>query len=99
MKDGEWVQTPPNPNSILMQIGDMMEAFSNGVYKAPLHRVVIPEDEAVRRTPRQSVALFIHADDDVTIEPIGEAKPILDKYKAHNAKETTLRKFETMYKE
>jgi hypothetical protein len=32
------------------------------------HRVVVPGDELRRLTPRQSVAFFVHPDDDVMIE-------------------------------
>ena len=97
MKDGEWVDIPPNPNSLLFQIGDFMEAFSNGIYKAPLHRVVIPKDEVVRKKPRQSVIFFVTPDDPTMIQPINDQKPILEKYAPYNVKEFVLKRFALMY--
>lgn len=35
-----------------------------------VHRVIIPEEEIGRRTPRQSIAYFVHADNKVMVSPI-----------------------------
>ena len=37
-------------------------------FPATRHRVVVPEQEFRRRSPRQSIAFFVHPDDQVMIE-------------------------------
>lgn len=44
-----------------------------------VHRVVVPEEEIRRRTPRQSIAFFVHPDNDVMIAPLdgsGKHEPV-----------------------
>ncbi|KAG1361338.1 protein DMR6-LIKE OXYGENASE 2-like [Cocos nucifera] len=38
---GEWVTVEPVPNSLVINIGDHLEIFSNGRYKSVLHRVLV----------------------------------------------------------
>ncbi|CAK9321152.1 unnamed protein product [Citrullus colocynthis] len=38
-KDGRWVAVKPLPNALVVNIGDIMEIVSNGVYKSIEHRV------------------------------------------------------------
>ncbi|KAK1391807.1 Gibberellin 2-beta-dioxygenase 8 [Heracleum sosnowskyi] len=40
MKDGAWICVKPNPNALVINIGDLFEAWSNGLYKSVRHRVV-----------------------------------------------------------
>ncbi|XP_059661627.1 gibberellin 2-beta-dioxygenase 8-like [Cornus florida] len=40
VKDGQLVAVKPNPDSLIINIGDLFEAWSNGVYKSVEHRVV-----------------------------------------------------------
>jgi isopenicillin N synthase-like dioxygenase len=37
---GDWVDAPPVPGSFVVNIGDMMERWTNGVFTSTLHRVV-----------------------------------------------------------
>jgi len=43
-KDGKFYNIPPIKDSFVVNIGDMMEVFSNGKYKAPVHRVLANTD-------------------------------------------------------
>jgi isopenicillin N synthase-like dioxygenase len=37
---GQWVDTPPLPGSFVVNIGDMMERWTNGIFTSTLHRVI-----------------------------------------------------------
>ncbi|KAL1206588.1 Protein SRG1 [Cardamine amara subsp. amara] len=79
LKDGKWYKAPLLPHTILVNIGDMIEIMSNGIYKSPVHRVV-----ANKEKERVSVATFCNVDAEKEIQPvdglISEARPRL--YKA-----------------
>ncbi|CAN4105725.1 unnamed protein product [Withania somnifera] len=52
-KDGIWVPIKALPNALIVNIGDMMEIVSNGVYRSIEHRAVVNSDKE-----RLSVATF-----------------------------------------
>ncbi|XP_059669683.1 protein SRG1-like [Cornus florida] len=62
---GGWVPVKPIPNAIVVNIGDAMEAWSNGMYKSIEHRAVTNEKVA-----RISVATFVLPNDEVEIGPL-----------------------------
>jgi isopenicillin N synthase-like dioxygenase len=39
-KSGQWLAAPPLPGTFVVNIGDMMERWTNGVFTSTLHRVV-----------------------------------------------------------
>jgi isopenicillin N synthase-like dioxygenase len=39
-KDGSWIEAPPVAGSFVVNIGDMMERWTNGVFTSTLHRVI-----------------------------------------------------------
>ncbi|XP_074348724.1 gibberellin 2-beta-dioxygenase 8-like [Apium graveolens] len=54
LKDGEWINVNPNQDVLIINVGDLFEAWSNGFYKSIKHRVVTnPVAE------RQSIAYFL----------------------------------------
>ncbi|KVH87938.1 hypothetical protein Ccrd_024713 [Cynara cardunculus var. scolymus] len=64
LKNGEWIDVQPIPNSIVINTGDQIEVLSNGRYKSVWHRVnVIPNGT------RRSIASFYNPSYDATIEP------------------------------
>lgn len=69
--NGEFVQAKPIPGTIVINAGDLLHAWSNGKYRATLHRVTIPRDENKLLIARQSIAFFCHPNYDVTIESGG----------------------------
>ncbi|KAL1567723.1 gibberellin 2beta-dioxygenase [Salvia divinorum] len=40
VKDGSWFAVKPNPQALVINIGDLFQAWSNNVYKSVEHRVV-----------------------------------------------------------
>jgi isopenicillin N synthase-like dioxygenase len=43
--NGEWVDAPVIPNHFIVNIGNMMEILTNGVYKSTKHRVLIEKEK------------------------------------------------------
>jgi isopenicillin N synthase-like dioxygenase len=41
-KDGEWIDAPPVPGTLVVNIGELLEIATNGYLKATLHRVQSP---------------------------------------------------------
>ncbi|KAJ3680243.1 hypothetical protein LUZ60_016521 [Juncus effusus] len=54
MKDSSWVAVRPNPNVLIVNIGDLFQAWSNDVYKSAEHRVMTNA-----KTERYSIAYFL----------------------------------------
>ncbi|XP_068230887.1 uncharacterized protein [Palaemon carinicauda] len=67
---GNWVDANPMPGSVLVNIGDLMQFWTSGKFKATEHRVILPEDEKSKRQCRRSIAFFLNPDDDVVISPL-----------------------------
>jgi isopenicillin N synthase-like dioxygenase len=74
--NGEWVSVPPVANSIVVNVGDMLQRWSNDTLRATPHQVVqlkqqghdgiIPE--------RYSIAFFCNGNKDVMIECLEECQ-------------------------
>ncbi|OAY85271.1 1-aminocyclopropane-1-carboxylate oxidase 1 [Ananas comosus] len=64
LKDGEWVDVPPTPYSIVVNLGDQLEVITNGRYKSVMHRVVAQTDGN-----RMSIASFYNPGSDAVIFP------------------------------
>lgn len=61
-KDGMWLAVNPHPNAFVINIGDQLQALSNGRYKSVWHRAVVNADSA-----RMSVASFLCPCNDAVI--------------------------------
>ncbi len=66
---GEWVPFTSDADTIVVNIGDMMQRLTNHVYPSTTHRVVNPPGEAARK-PRYSVPFFLHPNPDVVLDPL-----------------------------
>jgi gibberellin 2-oxidase len=64
LKDGRWLTVKPNPGALVVNIGDLLQAWSNDVYRSVEHRVVA---HAARE--RFSVAFFLCPSYDTVIRP------------------------------
>ncbi|KAK9275808.1 hypothetical protein L1049_023078 [Liquidambar formosana] len=54
MKDSKWVAVKPNEDALIVNIGDLLQAWSNDVYKSVEHKVM-PN----RKGERYSIAYFL----------------------------------------
>jgi isopenicillin N synthase-like dioxygenase len=61
---GTWVDAPPIPGALVINIGDMMEIWTNGEFVATSHRVRPVKEE------RYSFPLFFAVDYDTKVEPL-----------------------------
>ncbi|XP_076344054.1 putative iron/ascorbate oxidoreductase DDB_G0283291 isoform X2 [Tachypleus tridentatus] len=74
-KSGEWIQATPIKGTVLVLVADLLSVWSNGLYPATFHRLLVPNDEAQRRRERSSFVYFVVPDDDVTVEPLHGTSP------------------------
>ncbi|CAM8965206.1 unnamed protein product [Rhodiola kirilowii] len=61
---GDWVTVDPIPNSFVVNVGDQLEIFSNGLYRSVLHRVL-----ANSKRLRTSIASLHAFPFDITVSP------------------------------
>ncbi|KAI0655414.1 Clavaminate synthase-like protein [Cubamyces menziesii] len=64
-KQKEWIDAPPIPGTLVINLGDQFARWTNDVFKSTLHR-------AINRSGvhRYSIPLFFGTDYDVKLEPI-----------------------------
>jgi isopenicillin N synthase-like dioxygenase len=61
---GQWVKAPPIPGAFVVNIGDLLEVWSNGVFVSTSHRVLPVA------APRYSFPLFFTVDYETRVEPL-----------------------------
>src|SRR5690606_7832271 len=66
-RKGDWVPFTADADTIVVNIGDMLQRLTNHVYPSTTHRVVNPPGEKARQ-PRYSTPFFLHLNPDVLIE-------------------------------
>ncbi len=64
---GEWIPFTADADTIVVNIGDMLQRLTNHVYPSTTHRVVNPPGEAARK-PRYSIPFFLHPNPDFEID-------------------------------
>lgn len=68
---GDWVDVPYVPGGFIINIGDMMQQWTNERWLSNMHRVVNPPAAtASPPRPRQSIAYFLHPNHDASIAAI-----------------------------
>jgi len=68
-KSGEWVDVPCEEDTLVINIGDMMQRWTNDKYTSTIHRVLNPVDNH-----RFSAPFFFDPNFDATIECIESCK-------------------------
>jgi isopenicillin N synthase-like dioxygenase len=66
-KQGQWVPFTSDADTIVVNIGDMLQRLTNHVYPSTTHRVTNPPGEQARK-PRYSVPFFLHPNPDFLID-------------------------------
>ncbi|KRG68895.1 isopenicillin N synthase family dioxygenase [Pseudoxanthomonas dokdonensis] len=66
-QQGEWVPFTSDADTIVVNIGDMLQRLTNHVYPSTTHRVTNPPGEQARQ-PRYSVPFFLHPNPDFLID-------------------------------
>ncbi|KIW11138.1 hypothetical protein PV08_10438 [Exophiala spinifera] len=89
--DGEFVPAPPVAGTVLVNIADMLQRYTNGRVKSTRHRVVKPaaQDGFVGDIlpARYSIPFFVHPDPETIIDPITLTEGEVKLYEPINAGE------------
>ncbi|XP_051133300.1 protein DMR6-LIKE OXYGENASE 2-like [Andrographis paniculata] len=79
--DGEWILVKPNPNTYIINVGDIIQVWSNDKYESVEHRVRVNSEKE-----RFSIPFFLNPAHYIMIEPVeelvNEQNPV--KYDAYN---------------
>ncbi len=68
-RKGEWVPFTADADTIVVNIGDMLQRLTNHVYPSTTHRVVNPPGDKARQ-PRYSTPFFLHPNPDFLIRTL-----------------------------
>ena len=94
-KDGVWIDVPPRPTAFVVNLGDMLERWTNGLFRSTLHRVLTSGDQE-----RYSVPFFYDPNFDTEVRVLDvccspdnppkyphttSGQHLLDKYKQTHA--------------
>ncbi|MQM02620.1 hypothetical protein Taro_035390 [Colocasia esculenta] len=80
--DGEWVRVKPIPDSYIINVGDIIQVWSNDKYESAEHRVSVNSERE-----RFSIPFFFNPTLSTTVEPLEEVVDELinpPKYEAYN---------------
>ena len=70
MADGSWLPVQPGPGELVVNLGDMMQRWTNERWVSTMHRVVTPENLNDAMSRRLAVGYFMHPNYDAQIECI-----------------------------
>ncbi len=66
-RTGEWIDVDPIPGTIVVNLADSVQVWTNDRYRAAVHRVV-----PMTQSDRMSIPYFLHPARDAVIEPLSE---------------------------
>ncbi|KAK7352076.1 hypothetical protein VNO80_17492 [Phaseolus coccineus] len=76
LKDDQWFKVPIIPDALFINVGDQIEIMSNGIFRSPVHRVVVNKEKE-----RLTAAMFCTPDPEKVIKPldklVDETRPLL----------------------
>ncbi|KAL2455891.1 2-oxoglutarate (2OG) and Fe(II)-dependent oxygenase superfamily protein [Abeliophyllum distichum] len=79
--DGEWILVKPTPNAYIINVGDIIQVWSNDKYESVEHRVMVNSEKE-----RFSIPFFLNPANSTWVEPLEELinKQNPAKYKPYN---------------
>ncbi|KAL7206589.1 hypothetical protein ACSBR2_019329 [Camellia fascicularis] len=66
-KDGEWVRVKPTPDAYIVNVGDLIQVWSNDKYESVEHRVMVNSERE-----RFSIPFFFNPAHYTMVEPVAE---------------------------
>jgi isopenicillin N synthase-like dioxygenase len=67
--DNEWIDVIPTQNEVVINVGDMLQNLTNGVYRSTTHRVVNPPRKEWNKR-RLSIPFFGHVLRHMSLSPL-----------------------------
>jgi isopenicillin N synthase-like dioxygenase len=67
MPDGEWLAMGAGPGQLVVNLGDMMQRWTNDRWKSTVHRVVNPPVDKRGESRRQTIGYFLHPNYDAEV--------------------------------
>jgi isopenicillin N synthase-like dioxygenase len=67
-KAGNWHDVKTDPETLVVNISDMLQEATDGFYRSTTHRVINPEGSDYSK-PRLSMPMFVHPRADVVLSP------------------------------
>lgn len=74
---GEWVDVAPQPGTVVVNLADSVQVWTNDRYRAAVHRVI-----PMTRHDRMSIPYFLHPARDAVVAPIPELVDGSARYRA-----------------
>jgi len=81
-RSGAWIHVPPRPGTIVVNLGDVMQVWTNDRYRAAVHRVT-----PMTNSDRYSIPLFFNPSSDTIVEPIPDLTNDQPRYRAFTWRE------------
>jgi isopenicillin N synthase-like dioxygenase len=81
-KEHGWIDVPPIPGTIVLNLGDCMQAWTNDRYRAAVHRVL-----PMTTSRRFSIPYFLNPPRDSVIAPVPELSETGARYRAFSWRE------------
>ena len=69
-KDDGWIDVPPEEGTIVVNLGDSLQVWSNDVYRAAVHRVLPMQTVTGGASGRFSTPYFYNPASDAVLEPL-----------------------------
>ena len=65
-RNNQWINIQTQPGEIVVNVGDMLERYTNKVLKSTIHRVVNPPNTQLNKA-RYSIPFFMHANPEASL--------------------------------